>query len=214
MMEAKFRIPRIFSNNELKKFAHFFTGRIINISGWTDEDKEGGFYRDYFMNCTDYVISNYDADKKGLIGAKDEIFLDLEADLPNGQQNTFDVCFNHTTLEHIYNFQKAFKNICLLSKDVVIIVVPYIQQLHGSMYPDYWRFTPYAMRRLYRDNGLKLRYCSANGRDKASIYLFCIGYKNSKWDSMIPERFDIKNDLDKDIYADDYKNVIGGNVVE
>lgn len=212
-LHSKFRIARFFSNEELKKFACLFHGRIINISAWNDEDKEGKHYKDYFVNCSEYIISNYESDKKGIIGLDNEIFLDLEKNLPKKMYGTFDVCFNHTTLEHIYDVHKAFKNICLLSKDVVIVVVPYIQQLHGIGYSDYWRFTPYTMKRMFNDNGLQLRYCSANGKDKASIYLFCIGYRNKKWDNIIPERFDIKLDLNKEIYADDYNNVIGGNVV-
>lgn len=212
--EPKFRIPRIFSNNELKKFSHLFVGKVVNVSGWTDEDKQGSFYKDYFANRTEYWITNFKADQKGLRGQSNEIFLDLEAELDHELIGRFDVAFNHTVLEHVYDFQKAFKNISLISRDVVIVVVPYIQQLHGSGYSDYWRFTPLAMKRMYTNNGLKLRYCSANGWDKASIYLVCIGYRDNKWDALIPERFDIALDPTRGPYADGYSNVIGSKLFE
>jgi hypothetical protein len=212
--ERVFSIPRRFSNEELKKFASLFEGKVINISGWTDEDKQGARYQDYFTKCSEYVISNFDADKKGFQGTENEFFLDLEKDLLPELRGSFDVCFNHTTLEHVYDFRKAFQNICTLSKDVVIVVVPYLQQLHGVGYEDYWRFTPYAMKKMYEENGLKLRYCAANGKDRASIYLFCLGYRNNAWDEKIPERFDLKIDERKDLYADEYRNVIGGRVIE
>jgi hypothetical protein len=212
-IEPKFRVPRVFSNDELKKFAHIFGGKIVNVSGWTDEDKQGGYYKDYFSKKSEYWITNYKEDEKGMVGQDNEIFLDLEQDLDESLIGKFDVAFNHTVLEHVYDCHKAFKNICLLSKDIVIVVVPYIQQVHGSGYLDYWRFTPHAMKRMYEDNGVTLRYCSANGADKASIYLVCIGYKDKKWDEKIPARFDMKLDDSKELYADNYTNVIGGNIL-
>jgi len=211
--DRKFGVPRIWSNQELRRFAHLFRGDIVNVSGWTDADKQGGHYRYYFYNASGYYITNYKEEQKGIQDPETEIYLDLEADIPKPLTRRFDVVFNHTVLEHVYNFQKAFRNLCELSKDVVIVVVPYIQQLHGIGYMDYWRFTPHAMRRLYDENGLKLRYCSANGRDRASIYLFCVGYRNDEWDEHIPERFDLKLDEQKDLYADGYTNVVGGNVI-
>ena len=50
--------PREWSNAELRRVAPYFDGRIINVSGWRDEDKVGGHYRDYFTCATAYDISN------------------------------------------------------------------------------------------------------------------------------------------------------------
>ncbi len=210
--DSRFRRPRVFSNNELKKFSHLFTGKILNASGWNDSDKQGAFYKDYFANADSYYISNYDKDKKGLQGLENEFFLDLEAQLPKHLSGEFDLVFNHTTLEHIYDVFKAFSNLASLTKDVLIIVVPYIQQVHGSGYYDYWRFTPHSMKALYSTENMKLRYLSANGNEKASIYLFCIGYKTKKWDRIIPERFDLRLDESKKIYSSNYTNVIGSRL--
>ena len=52
-LNFKYRIlhlTRIWSNQELRKFSHLFRGKVINVSGWKDCDKEGHIYRDYFSN--------------------------------------------------------------------------------------------------------------------------------------------------------------------
>ena len=56
--DPKYRRARIWSNKELKKIAPKFSGDVINVSGWVDEDKEGKIYREYFVNANTYTISN------------------------------------------------------------------------------------------------------------------------------------------------------------
>jgi hypothetical protein len=55
-------------------------GNIVNVSGWRDEDKEGGTYRErHFTRATDYWITNWKAEARGLHGdLPNEQFLDLE----------------------------------------------------------------------------------------------------------------------------------------
>lgn len=213
-IDRKFRIPRIWSNKELKKFSHLFEGNIVNVSGRKDEDKEGSFYKKYFPNANNYFITNYE-EQKELI-TKGSIFLNLESkNIDKKLIGKFDVVFCHTVIEHIFDIFTSFKNLCSLSKDIIIIVVPYMQQIHGTGYYDYWRFTPYTIKRLFEMNRFGLLYCSSNGSDYSSIYLFCIGTKNKKkWLSKIPERFDLKIDEKEPLYANDYTNVIGGNVIK
>ncbi len=43
-VERKYRLARIWSNRELARIAHHFSGDIVNISGNRDEDKEGRYY--------------------------------------------------------------------------------------------------------------------------------------------------------------------------
>jgi hypothetical protein len=83
----------------------------------------------------------------------------------------------------VYNVKKAFKNLCLLSRDVVIIVVPFLQELHwGESYKDYWRFSPYVIKKMFEENGLKLIYLNANNKKNESVYILAIGSKNfEKW---------------------------------
>ena len=213
-IDRKFRVPRIWSNKELKKFSHLFKGNIVNVSGRNDEDKEGSVYKLYFPNASNYFITNYE-EKKELV-PKESIYLNLENKTINKKLiSKFDVVFCHTVLEHVFDIFTSFKNLCLLSKDIVIIVVPYLQQIHGKGYYDYWRFTPYTIKRLFEMNRFNLLYCSSNGSDYSSIYLFCIGTKNKKkWIGKIPKRFDLKIDKKQPLYAKDYTNVIGGNVIK
>ena len=122
-MDRKFRLCRLWSNKELEKFAGLFDGKIINVSAWQDKDKGGSFYKNYFKNAEEYYLSNYKNEYCGFQGYKGEIFLDLEKKLENNMVDRFDVVFNHTTLEHIYDFKNAFKNLSLLTIDIVLLVV-------------------------------------------------------------------------------------------
>ncbi|MCL6103113.1 MAG: hypothetical protein M1292_11640 [Bacteroidetes bacterium] len=210
-MDRKFRLPRIWSNKELRKFAHLFTGDIINVSGWRDEDKEGGHYQDYFPGAQNYFISNFKSEARGLQGFANEFYLDLEEELDDRLMNRFDVVINHTTLEHVYDYQQAFKNLCLMSKDIVIVVVPFLQQMHAD-YGDYWRFTPLAIKRLFESSGLQLLYLSFNNHHKASVYIFAIGSKNpEKWLDTIYQKFTYTC---KDDLGDPFENYVGCRAIK
>lgn len=206
MLDKKFRLPRIWSNNELKKFASLFSGSIVNISGWTDEDKEGGTYQQYFKNSKSYHISNYKKELKGLQGFENEFYLDLIEDLDENLIDKFEVVFNHTTLEHIYDVKKAFKNLCLLSKDIVIIIVPFLQPMHGN-YDDYWRFSPLAVKNLFNENDFTLLYLNSSNYKKSSVYIIAIASKNpGKWENVIPYKFE---KTCKNVRFDEFPNYIG-----
>ena len=105
------RVPRIWSNAELGRVGDLFTGDVVNVSAWRDEDKAGRRYRDYFPNAHSYSMTNFRADMRGYQGLDGEIFLDLEQPLPPELAGAIDVVFNHTTLEHIYEFRRAFANL-------------------------------------------------------------------------------------------------------
>ncbi|MES9893454.1 MAG: hypothetical protein ABW141_00950 [Candidatus Thiodiazotropha endolucinida] len=175
------RLPRLWSNRELSKYANLFKGSVVNVSGWKDIDKEGHHYRDYFINASEYQITNYKEEARGFQGMENEIFLDLESELPEEMNARFDVVFNHTTLEHIYDIHTAFSNLCDMSSDIVILILPFIQQYHSD-YGDYWRLTPLAIKRLFEDNDMSLVYQSFNNDKAASVYTFSIASKRSdKW---------------------------------
>lgn len=186
-MDRRYRIPRMWSNQELRRIAPIFTGSVINVSAWRDEDKEGNKYRDYFVNASSYIISNYEGNR-GATGQPGEIFLDLTQDLPQELCRAFDVVFNHTTLEHIYDVKTAVANLCAMSRQVVIVVVPFMQQSHGANpdYQDYWRFTPQALRWLFRENGFQTIYESASPYRRSSVYLFVVAARDpDKWNEKL-----------------------------
>ena len=185
--DRKFRLLRKWSNTEIAQLAPLFEGDVINISGWDDRDKVGGCYRDYFSEASSYYITNFQG-KRGVTGAANEIFLDLTEECPENLIERFDVCFNHTTLEHIFDVRKAFSNICKISRDIVFIVVPFSQTQHETeSFGDYWRFTPTCLRSLFQDNGLDVVYEAQSSYKGAAIYLLFVGSKHpEKWHNVLP----------------------------
>lgn len=189
MFEGRqFRIARLWSNKEIKKLAPLFGGKIVNVSAWDDRDKQGGYYRDYFIKKSNYYLTNYYG-VRGYQGSDNEYILDLTKELPEDLIKQFDVVFNHTTLEHIFDIQKAFKNLCNLSRDVVMIVVPFSQVQHETnSFKDYWRFTPTCLQILFETNGFEVVYINSNNDRNAAIYIFCIASRNpDKWKPLLPE---------------------------
>jgi len=184
--EPIFRKPRIWSNTELRNIAHHFSGSVLNVSGWADEDKQGGTYRSYFINALNYEVSNHYGGKQ--IGKKftleNSIQLDLELPIPSNLIKNYDYVLCHTVLEHVFNIQQAFDNLCALSKDVIILVVPFVQSLHikQGKYSDYWRFTPYSLERFFVERGFETVYRSYTPFRNSSVYLFYIVTCNpQKW---------------------------------
>lgn len=179
--EPRFRLPRVWSNQELRRIASLFTGDIVNVSAWRDEDKEGGYYKDYFINAKSYTLTNFKSEARGFQGVENEIFLDLTADLPVDLEQRFDVVFNHTTLEHIFEVDKALNNLCRLSKDVVIIVVPFLQEMHAE-YGDYWRFTPLALQKMFGKNSYEVVHLTFNKNPGSSVYVLAVAVRSGvKW---------------------------------
>lgn len=189
---SKAQPVRIWSNNELKKFAHLFTGSIVNISGWEDMDKQGGRYKDYFKNATDYVVTNYTPSHS--VSGTHEIVLDLEANLDPSLIGNFDVVLSHTNLEHVFDVFKAVENHCLMTRDIVIIIVPFIQQQHETNeFKDYWRFTPTCLRKLYEINGLTMVYESFTNKRHEVNYILSVGSKNPQnWLAKFPDFVELK----------------------
>jgi len=205
-VDRKFELPRIWSNDELKKVAHLFTGDVLNASAWKDDDKQGVKYKDYFRNARSYTMSNFKSEVRGYQGSENEFFLDLSKELDQDLIGKFDIVFNHTTLEHIYEVKKAFKNLCLLSKDIVIIVVPFLQQMHSD-YGDYWRFSPLGIKKLFEENGLSLQYLSFNNHKNTSVYVFAIASKSpEKWEGRIDNSFSIGC---KNVFLDTCESYVG-----
>jgi hypothetical protein len=171
------RLPRLWSNEQIAAVGELFDGDVVNVSAWQDSDKNGRNYRSYFPRARSYTLTNFESDKRGFQGAPGEIFLDLEKPLPAELHRRFDAVFNHTTLEHVYEFRRAFANLCELSRDAVIVVVPWLQTAH-STYGDYWRFSPMAIARLFDENGLHTARLRWNGDKNASVYVFAVGVRD------------------------------------
>lgn len=172
------RIARHWSNRELLRFSTLLRGDIVNVSGWEDKDKQGGRYRNYFPLATSYSITNYGG-ARGSSSGSDEIELDLELPPHESLINAFDVVFNHTVLEHVYDVRAAVKTLCALSRDVVILVVPFVQEQHYTeSYGDFWRFTPMVLKRMMSENGFTTFYLSWNHHRYAATYIFALAARD------------------------------------
>lgn len=183
----QFRSARLWSNEELRRIAHLFPGEVVNVSASDDGDKEGSPYRTYFSSASSYSITNYTG-YRGSAGVDGEISLDLTEELSTGLVDRFDVVFNHTTLEHIYDVRAAFGRLCAMSRDLVIVVVPFAQVTHWSeSFGDYWRFTPMGVRAMFEEQRLALIYESAGPGRNEPIYLFAVGSRQpERWAGVLP----------------------------
>lgn len=180
--------PRNWSNAELRAFGHLFGGEVINVSGWRDEDKQGGVYSEYFPNRNSYSISNYGG-IKGSSGQDSELVIDVEKPLPIDLVGKFDVVFNHTMLEHVFDSGRAFDTLCALSRDLVIVVVPFMQIEHWghNSYRDYHRMTGFGVQKYFEDRGFDVLYLSSNHNPVFPIYYFCIASSQpEKWREHFP----------------------------
>lgn len=170
--------PRKYTNRILKKYLKYLGGDIINVSGWKDADKCGEFYRDYFGNVKSYTISNIEGEN-GMPKEQEPknkwVLLDLEKMLPEELSKKFDVIFCHTVLEHIFYPQIALDNLVKLTKDVIILVIPFSQGVHfTSSYGDYFRITPLYLKRYFADLGFSMLLCEANEQPFTSVYMVFI----------------------------------------
>ena len=182
-----FTLARRWSNLELRRIGPLFSGRVINVSAWEDRDKEGGRYRDYFPNAASYARTNYGTSQGVVEGAADELFLDLTEPVPDVLRGGFEVVFNHTTLEHVFEVRQAFATLCALSSDVVIVVVPWLQPLHAD-YGDFWRFSPQAVVRLFEAEGLTPLSVSWNADPGASVYVLGVASRTpERWREHFPD---------------------------
>jgi len=177
----RFRAARKWSNRVLRKIAPLFNGDVLNVSGWQDEDKEGCHYRNYFTSATSYALTNYGG-YRGQSSAID-INLDLEAELPKELHRRADIVFNHTTLEHVFDIFTATRNLCLLSRDIVIVVVPAIQEEHSATsFGDYWRFTSEGLRRLFESNGFSSIVLVSSPYNNCAVYHLLVASRHpERW---------------------------------
>jgi hypothetical protein len=188
-IDGRFRRARIWSNQELRKVAYHFGGDIVNVSAGDNLDKEGSSYDSYFPIMTSYWLTNYaPGSYRGYQGRDNEILLDLTKDIPDELNSRFDVVFNHTTLEHIFEINKAFENLCKLSRDIVVVVVPFAQVQHeNDGYQDFWRFTPTCLRRLFEQNGFHVIYEACNDDFNVAVYLFFVASRTpDSWKTKMP----------------------------
>jgi len=177
----------MWSNDEIRRIAPLVTGSVVNVSAWMDEDKEGGHYRDYFTRATSYDCTNKGGGARGEARAND-IVLDLESTLPRELHGRYDLVLNHTTLEHVYDVRAAFATICSLSRDAVLVVVPFSQAEHGTTdFGDFWRFTAQGLKTLCQENGFEVVHLAESPFRGSAIYLLLLAARDgAAWRPRVP----------------------------
>lgn len=162
-------------------------GRVVNVSGADDLDKQGQRYADYFVNASTYSITNHSTSLRGFQARDGEIALDLSQPLPDELVKAFDAVFNHTTLEHIFEVDVAFRNLCEMATSYVILVVPFAQVEHGPpAFGDYWRFTPMGVEALFTRAGWHIASLAASPMKNAACYLFAVGAATEELAGRLP----------------------------
>ena len=187
-VDRQFRSARIWSNEQLRFLAPMFGGGVVNVSAGDDVDKQGATYREYFTAADEYHLTNWaGAEYRGFGDRPGEIALDLTAKLPDELVERYDVVFNHTTLEHIFDVRAAMTNLCRMSRDVVLVIVPFAQVQHENEgYRDYWRFTPTCLRTMFDAEGLSVIYEAANEDFNAATYLCVVASRHpERWSSRL-----------------------------
>ncbi|MDJ0634978.1 MAG: methyltransferase domain-containing protein [Xenococcaceae cyanobacterium MO_188.B29] len=134
------------SNSWLKHHASDIVGSVLSIGSGTDEDKEGGRYRDYFINCSSYITSEITSEFEV------DMVLDIRS-MTQIQNNSFDCVFCSGVLEHVDDYRSGLKEITRILKcgGILLLGLPFRQAIHLAP-NDYWRFTEYGIKYLLRDD--------------------------------------------------------------
>ncbi len=117
-------------------------GHVLSVGSGTDEDGEGGHYRDYFKDCSSYTTSDVVAEEGS------DLVLDVRS-MPEIKDGSFDCVFCSGVLEHVDDYQGSLKEITRILRrgGVLLLGPPFRQGLHNAP-KDYWRFTEYGIRYL------------------------------------------------------------------
>jgi hypothetical protein len=186
--------PRRWSNKEIQRLAPLCAGDVVNVSGWKDLDKQGRRYRDYFTAARKYDVTNYWGSAGANDGLEGSLFLDLQGPLVPELEQAFDTAFCHTVLEHLPDVGLAMRHLAHMSRDAVLLVVPFAQDEHYTpgIFGDYWRFTPMGLKWMFEQAGLSVVHLSANDQPWYPVYLVALGVRDpSAWAprlSAVPER--------------------------
>jgi len=93
------------------------------------------------------------------------------------EDNFFDVviCFN--VLEHVYEVDLAIKEMyrVLKNKGLLLVSVPFLYPLHDKP-NDYWRFTEFSLKRLFKDFEI-VKLCNSGFKVLPLSYFFVVRKK-------------------------------------
>lgn len=132
-------------DRELLRVAHLITGDVLDAGCGT------GAYREFILSCgrsytgADWGSSQHDS--------RPDIIADLNVQIPCPDRS-FDSVFCISVLEHLHTPQTALSEFArvLRPDGRLVLQVPWQWHLHEAPH-DYFRFTPFALRRLLSHAG-------------------------------------------------------------
>ena len=85
--------------------------------------------------------------------------------------NSFDSILCTQVLEHVYDHHTMINEIYRVLKPGghILLTVPFAWEKHEEPY-DFFRFTPHALKELFKEGGLEIDYIKPNGGKWAAIY--------------------------------------------
>lgn len=115
-----------------------------------------------FLESRDYVYTGIDATQQGNVDIVCQLDQPLPSELANG--GFFDLILCTEVLEHVADWETAFKNLVSLLADNgrILITCPFFYRLHEEPY-DYWRPTIHALRAFAGKYNLNVVYEDAAG---------------------------------------------------
>ena len=132
------------SNALLRTWGQDVTGHVLSIGSGTDQDKQGGHYRDYFPQSQSYTTS------EPVESPHCDLVVDVRR-MPQFTDGTFGAIFCSGVLEHVDDVWAAVDECWrILKQDGLFLVgVPFNQPPHRAP-QDFWRFTKDGVRFLLR----------------------------------------------------------------
>lgn len=149
-MPTLLRVQCNFIMQEYAKIIGLRGARILDI-GIAGDEKPSGNYK-FFGNGNDWKTMDCDKVYKP----------DIVADITKSglKTNSFDLVILSNTLEHIFDFKKAIKEVIRITKSYFIIDCPFVYHYHGfcdeTNFDDYWRISATALARLVEEAGGKV----------------------------------------------------------
>jgi hypothetical protein len=136
---------RRISNTWLRKNCEDVMGKVISIGSVDDSDQENSFYKEYFPNASEYLITDV---TKG-----DALHMVLDVcDMSQIIDESVGCFFCSGVLEHVKNPFAAIDEMhrCLSQDGTLLLGLPFFQDIHLAP-QDYWRFTPHGVDQLLAD---------------------------------------------------------------
>ena len=132
------------SNALLRQWGAEVTGHVLSIGSGTDEDKQGGHYRDYFPRATSYTTSEPGPSQHC------DLVLDVR-DMPSIPGEYFGAVFCSGVLEHVDDIYTAIRECRRVLKPSGMFLVGFpLNQPPHRMPQDFWRFTESGVRYILR----------------------------------------------------------------